>query len=157
MLGSARDIFATDAAELRSGKAPRAGVSAWRRRQMASAVAVNVNDTAFRSDPLVGTGVVNPQDDDLGSIDDIVMSPQTGKVALLVIVRGGVFGIGKKHAPVPWADFKAAPGNKLFVLAATKATMDAAPQVKEDQNSQTGHFTAESLKVNAYGVANLSR
>lgn len=53
--------------------------------------------------------------------------------------------------------FKAAPGNKLFVLASTKAGMDAAPQVKEDQNLQQADFAAESQKVNAYWVAHLAR
>jgi sporulation protein YlmC with PRC-barrel domain len=136
---------------------PRIDVSSWRRQQIASAVAVTGADVAaFRSDQLLGAGVVNPQGEDLGSVDDIVVSPQSGKIAYLVISRGGIFGIDKKYVPVPWDDFKAAAGNKLFVLAAAKATMDAAPQVKDDQGFQKAEFAAESLKVNAYWTAHLA-
>ncbi len=155
-LSSARDIYTTYAADLRGGKVPRIDVSAWRRQQIAAAVAVTGSDIAFRSDQLVGAGLVNPQGDDLGSVDDIVVSPQTGKIAYLVISRGGIFGIDKKYVPVPWDSFKVAAGNKLLVLATTKATMDGAPQVKEDQNLQKADFAAESVKVNAYWVAHLA-
>jgi len=157
LLGSARDVYSTYAAELRSGKAPRMDESAWRRQQIMAAVPVTGTDIAFRSDQLVGAGLVNPQGDDLGSVDDIVVSPQSGKIAYLVIGRGGVFGIDKKYVPVPWDSFKAAAGNKLLVLATTKATMDSAPQVGHDQNFQQSDFAAESLKVNAYWAAHLAQ
>ena len=156
LLLSARDIYTRYEADLRSGKVPRVDVSVWRRQQIATAVPVTAADLNFRSDQLVGAGVVNPQGDDLGSVDDIVMDPQNGRIAYLVVARGGIFGFGKKYVPVPWEDFKAAPGNKLLVLASTKATMAAAPQVKEDQSFQGTAFAAESQKLNAYWVAHLA-
>lgn len=153
LLGSARDIYSTYAADLRSGKVPPVDMSAWRRQQIATAVTVTDSDMTFRSDQLVGTGVVNARGEDLGSVDDIVMDPQSGKIGYLVIARGGIFGFGEKYVPVPWLSFKATPGNRLMVLSSTKAVMDAAPQVKQDQNFQQDEFAAQSQKVNAYWVA----
>lgn len=155
-LSSARTIYTAYAADLRNGKVPHVDVSAWRRQEIASAVAVKGADIAFRSDELVGAGVVDPQGDHLGSVDDIVVSPQTGKVSYLVIGRGGVFGIDKKYVPVPWDSFKVAPGNKLLVLATGKSTLDEAPQVKKNENFQKAEFVAESLKVNAYWTAHMA-
>ena len=156
LLGSARDIYTSYAAGLRSGKVPRVDVSAWHRQQIATAVAVTGADSAFRSDQLVGAEVVNLQGDNLGSVADIVMDPHSGKIAYLVVARGGIFGFDQKYVPVPWEDFKAAPGNKLFVLATTKAGMDGAPRVKEDENFQNSDFAAERQKVNAYWIAHLA-
>jgi sporulation protein YlmC with PRC-barrel domain len=111
---------------------------------------------AYRSDQLVGAAVVNPRGDELGSVDDIVMSPETGAIAYLVVARGGIFGFDRKYLPVPWEDFKIATSNKLLVLDTATATMEAAPHVKEDQNFQHGDFAAESHKVDAYWSAHLA-
>lgn len=156
LLRSARGIYTTYTEELRGGKVPRMDVSAWRSRQIGAAVPVTGSEIAFRSDQLVGAAVVNPQGEDLGSVDDIVVGPQSEKIAYLVIGRGGLFGIDKKYVPVPWDSFKVAPGNQLLVLATTKATLDAAPQVKHDQNFQGADFAAESGKVTAFWAAHLA-
>ena len=157
LLTSIRSIYAGYIAELRTDRAMHVDSLDWRHRQIAAAVPVAGNDSAFRSDQLVGAGVVNSQGDNLGSVDDIVMSPLDGKIAYLVIGRGGIFGIGKKYVPVPWDSFKVAPGAELLVLETQKASMDAAPEVKEDQFSAPGNFAAQSQKVSAYWSAHLSK
>lgn len=156
LLGSARNIYSVYAAELRSGNVPRVDMSAWRHAEIANAVTVKGAGLAFRSDQLVGAAVVNPRGDELGSVDDIVMSPQTGEIAYLVIARGGIFGFNRQYLPIPWEDFKLAVGNKLLILDTVKATMEAAPHVKENENFQHGDFAAESLKVDAYWVAHIA-
>ena len=65
----------------------------WRQRQIAGAQPVTDKDASFRSDELIGTDVRSAQGDALGSVEDLVMSPQTGKIAYMVVARGGIFGI----------------------------------------------------------------
>jgi hypothetical protein len=97
---------------------------------------------------LLGTDVGNPQNEALGSVDDVVSSPQTGEIAYLLIARGGwLFGMGEQHVAVPWDAFSVAPNATLLVLNATNSVMDAAPEVS------TGDFTAPGLQseeVDAY-------
>jgi len=153
VLATTRDVYKTYVSGMQSGKVPMVDVPGWQQRQIAAAQPVAGVTTAFRSDELLGTDVRDPKNNDLGSVDDLVMSPSAGKIAYLVIGRGGIFGIGEKYVPVPWANFKVTPGIGLLVLDTTKAAMDAAPQVSSDRFAPSGHFDQEGQKVDAYWKA----
>lgn len=153
LLGETRATYGRYAESMRSGHAPRDNALVSRQEQLAAAKPVDGQDVSYRSDQLIGTEVLNPKGETLGSVDDMVFSPQTGKIAYLVIGRGGLFGINEKYVPVPWADFKATAGAKTLVLDTTKAVMSAAPQVKEDKFSAEGDFNKQSQLVNAYWSA----
>lgn len=150
LLSATHDIYVRHSGELRRGDGARVDGAQFRRERLAEAKPVADSNTSYRSDQLIGTEVLNPQGEGLGSVDDLVLSPQTGKIAYLVIGRGGVFGIDEKYVPVPWASFKATPGAGMLVLDSTKAVMKSAPEVAEDGFSAHGDFSAQSKTVDAY-------
>jgi sporulation protein YlmC with PRC-barrel domain len=156
VLATTRTVYNQYRSDLHRRGVPTADVPGWRLKQIAAAEPVTSKTTSFRSDELLGTEVRDPQNVALGSVDDLVMSPKTGKIAYLVIARGGIFGIDKKYIPVPWDAFKMAPNVNLLVLDSTKGDMAAAPHVDDDQFTAAGHFDAESQKVDAYWKTHLS-
>jgi sporulation protein YlmC with PRC-barrel domain len=156
LLSTSRGIYQNYVSSLHGSPAPLARMGGWEQRQIASAQPVTGQNISFNSDQLVGTEVRNPQDEALGSVHDIVTSPQTGKIAYLVIGRGGVFGIDEKYVPVPWADFKVTPNVSLLVLTATPSAMKAAPAVGSNQLDNGANFDAISQKVDAYWKTSLS-
>ena len=135
--------------------ASRSGRYAWLAPTMiATAVPVIGSNVAFRSDELIGVEVRSPDGVALGSVDDLVLSPETGKLAYLVIARGGIFGFDETRIPIPWDDFKATPNASLLVLDTTKTALDAAPKVEKNSFSISGEVGSESQKVDAYWKAN---
>jgi sporulation protein YlmC with PRC-barrel domain len=156
LLAATHNTYKLYVADLKSRKTSTANEPDWQQRQVAAATPVTAKDISFRSDQLIGTEVRNPQNEALGSVDDIVMSPQTGKIAYLVIARGGIFGIDENYVPVPWEDFKVTPNASLLVLDTTTSVMDSSPRVSHDQFATPGQFDQESQKVDAYWKAHLS-
>jgi sporulation protein YlmC with PRC-barrel domain len=153
VLTATRPVYKHFLADMKSGGTPMAESPDWREREIRTAVSVTDANAAFRSDELLGVEVRSPDNVALGSVDDLILSPQTGKIAYLVIARGGIFGFDESHVPVPWDDFKATLNTSLLVLDTTKTALDGAPQVKRDAFSVGGDVDAERQKVDAYWKA----
>jgi sporulation protein YlmC with PRC-barrel domain len=155
VLATTRDIYKQYAADLHNRGVSTPDGPDWQRQQIAAALPVADKTMAIRSDQLLDTDVRNPQDQGLGSVHDIVLDPKTGKIAYLIVARGGVFGFDRKYVPIPWSDFKITQNASLLVLDAAKAAVDGAPEVSDDQFSPAGHFDKESQKVDAYWKTHL--
>ena len=156
VLATTRNVYKRYAAELHGMGVSMADGPGWQQRQIAAAVPVTGLTTALRSDQLLDTDVRSPKNEALGSVHDLVMDPKTGKIAYLIMARGGLFGFDRKYVPIPWGDFKATPNVSLLVLDTSKAILDAAPQVTDDQFAEPGKFDPESQKVDAYWKTHLA-
>ena len=155
VLDTTRGIYKLYAADMHGRGLQPADAPSWQRQQIA-AKPVTAETMTFRSDELLDTAVRSPKDEALGSIQDLVMSPKTGKIAYLVVARGGLFGFDKKYVPVPWDDFKTTHGVSFLVLDANKATMDAAPEVTYDETLTPAQFDKHSQEVDAYWKTHLT-
>jgi hypothetical protein len=86
----------------------------------------------------------------------LVTSPRTGKIAYVVIARGGVFGIGQRHVPVSWEDLKSAPNMHFLVLDLAGAIMASAPKFDDSEFKRPTDFAQKSEEANAYWTSHLA-
>jgi sporulation protein YlmC with PRC-barrel domain len=69
---------------------------------------------------LSGDSVVNPQGEDLGKIEDIMIDLNNGQIAYAVLSFGGFMGMGDKLFALPWKSLSVDEENKRVVLDITK-------------------------------------
>ena len=79
-----------------------------------------------RSSQLKGMSVKNPQGQNLGKIDDLVIADD-GMVKYVILSHGGLLGIGDKLIPIPWKALKPGEDKKYLTVNITKETLEKAP------------------------------
>ncbi len=85
----------------------------------------NVN--AFMVEKIIGSKVRNLKGEDLGTIKDIVVDIDSGKVLYAVMDFGSILGIGGKLFPVPWDILLPLPSEGIFFLNVSKDKLKDAP------------------------------
>jgi hypothetical protein len=84
------------------------------------------------ADTLLGDGVVNGANEDLGDIKEIMLDMNTGQVAYAVLAFGGFLGMGEKLFAVPWQALHLDTVNHRFVLDVEKERLKTAPGFDKD-------------------------
>src|ERR1700683_5784484 len=87
---------------------------------MAEARAVRYTDIVPAKKTVIGSDVVNAQNEDLGKIEDIVLDAGAGRIAYAVLSFGGFLGMGDKYFAIPWDAFRFNLGEKRAVLNVDK-------------------------------------
>ena len=88
--------------------------------------------TVLSSSSITSDNVRNPAGEDLGSIKDLMIDLDSGKVRFAVVSFGGVLGMGDKLFAVPFEAFDVDTENHSFVLDADKEKLDKAPGFDKD-------------------------
>jgi sporulation protein YlmC with PRC-barrel domain len=76
---------------------------------------------------LVGYQVENFQGKSLGRIEDIMISPEEGKVAYAVVSFGGVLRLGNKYLAFPWSALRVDNPRKKVFIDLDRKTLSKAP------------------------------
>ncbi|WP_333872918.1 PRC-barrel domain-containing protein [Methylobacter sp.] len=84
------------------------------------------------ADTLLGNDVYNQNNEDLGSIKEIMLDMTSGQVSYAVLSFGGFLGMGERLFAVPWDALKLDPENKRFVLNVAKEHLENAPGFDKD-------------------------
>jgi sporulation protein YlmC with PRC-barrel domain len=76
---------------------------------------------------LIGNVVRNPQNEDLGKVEDFMLDLETGRIAYAVLSFGGFLGLGNKLFAVPWQAFTLDSPRHAFILDVPKGRLEEAP------------------------------
>ena len=84
--------------------------------------------TGYRVTKVVGSTVVNEASETVGTIDDLIVTPNE-VVPFAVLSVGGFLGMGTKYVVVPYSALKV-QDKKMVLQGATKDSLKALPEFK---------------------------
>jgi len=90
-------------------------------------IAGHLGSRVLSASTLNGNDVYNPSGDKLGSIKEIMLDIETGKVCYAVLSFGGFISLGEKLFAVPWSALTIDTVNKRFVMDTDEERLKNAP------------------------------
>jgi hypothetical protein len=99
---------------------------------MAEPRASRYTDIVPAKKTVIGSKVVNAQNEDLGKIEDLVLDAGAGRIAYAVLSFGGFLGMGDKYFAIPWNAFHLDLSEKRAVLNVDKKHLENAPGFDKD-------------------------
>jgi hypothetical protein len=93
---------------------------------MTEARAARSTDIVAAKKTVIGSNVVNAQNEDLGKIEDLVLDTGVGRIVYAVLSVGGFLGMGDKYFAIPWNAFRFDLSEKRAVLNLDKRLLESA-------------------------------
>lgn len=81
---------------------------------------------------VIGTKVQNPEGEDLGKLEEIMIDVDYGTVAYAVLSFGGFLGLGNKLFAVPWRALRQSREDGTLILKADREMLENAPGFDKD-------------------------
>ena len=88
--------------------------------------------TLLSADTITGDDVCNLKDEKLGTIQDIMLDTQNGKIRYAVLSSGGFLGMGDRLFAIPWSALKLDSEHKRFMLDVDVDRLKDAPGFDKD-------------------------
>ena len=85
------------------------------------------------ADTLTGNTVVNDKQEDLGTIEHLMIDLENGRIAYAVLSFGGFLGMGDKLFAIPWSALTVDKVEKRFILNVDKEVLKRAPGFDKDK------------------------
>jgi sporulation protein YlmC with PRC-barrel domain len=91
-----------------------------------------LNPRVLSAKSLIGNGIRNMQDEDLGKVEELMIDLKRGSISYVVVSFGGFLGMGDKLFAVPWQAFQLDLDRKVFILNVDKQVLENAPGFDKD-------------------------
>jgi hypothetical protein len=109
--------------------------------------------TLIGSDKVEGTAVYGADQNQIGSIERVMIDKQTGKVSHAVLSFGGFLGIGDDHYPLPWQSLKYDTNLGGYIAGVTETQLKGAPKYTNDNSWNWNDPTRLRTVNDYYGIA----
>ena len=104
------------------------------------------------ADTVTGNKVVNPQQEDLGKIEHMMIDLDRGRIAYAVLSFGGFLGMGDKLFAIPWSSLALDTLEHRFILNVDKELLKAAPGFDKEHWPNMADHTWGAKVYTYYGV-----
>lgn len=96
-----------------------------RQQAMQQATGAQTSGMLHKTSKLIGKEVKNTQNEDLGSIYDLVLTSDHQQVSYAALSSGGTWGMGAKYYAIPWSAIRVGPQGDI-TMSISKSQLDQA-------------------------------
>lgn len=116
---------------------------------------MNENPQVLSATTMIGDKVVSPEGEDLGTLKELMLDLDEGRINYAVLSFGGFLGVGDKLFAIPWEALTVNTEEHTFILNVDKEQFQNAPGFdKEDWPDQAQYDSGWLLDVyNYYGYS----
>jgi sporulation protein YlmC with PRC-barrel domain len=93
---------------------------------------MNEYPQVFQATKMIASKVVNPAGEELGTLKDLVIDLEDGRIAYAVLSFGGFLGMGDKYFAIPWEAFVLNAKDSTLILDVDSEVLKAAPGFDKD-------------------------
>jgi sporulation protein YlmC with PRC-barrel domain len=83
------------------------------------------------ADDIIGSNVTGADDQRVGTVDDLILDVESGRIEAAVLSVGGFLGIGDKLVAVPMSELEIGP-EREFRISMTREELEQAPEFDPD-------------------------
>jgi len=105
------------------------------------------------ADKVEGTAVYNPAGEKLGTVENLMIDKQSGRVGYAVMSFGGFLGMGESRHPLPWDTLKYDTNLSGYVVDMDLDLLRGAPTYDEAQGVNWEDRDWNKRLHDYYGVA----
>lgn len=90
------------------------------------------NPAVLSAGTLTGDPVINETGENLGTLEELMLDLDSGRVLYAVISFGGILGMGNKLFAVPWQALRVDTDRKAVVVNVSRELLEQAPGFDKD-------------------------
>ena len=84
------------------------------------------------SEDVEGTTVYDPNGNEIGKVDHLMIDKISGQVRYAIMSFGGFLGLGHSHYPLPWSSITYDKGRNGYTTNVTEQQLRDAPEFSDD-------------------------